>query len=69
MTNRVRFVLENLHGKILDVGFVACSLHEEIKKKFPKKDLFGVDTEPVPKNPNYKRGSAEKIPFEAGQFD
>lgn len=67
--DRVRFVLDNLNGKILDVGFVSCTLHEEIKKKFPKKNIFGVDSEPVPKNPNYKQGSAEKIPFKAVQFD
>ncbi|MFH0955492.1 MAG: methyltransferase domain-containing protein [Candidatus Micrarchaeota archaeon] len=67
--DRVEFVLQNLRGKILDVGFAACSLHGKIKKKFPRKNIFGVDSEPVPKNANYKRGSAEKIPFEDKQFD
>lgn len=67
--NRVDFVVQNLAGDILDVGFVACTLHEEIKKRFPAEQIFGVDTEPVPDNPNYKRGSAEQIPFENERFD
>src|SRR3989338_368022 len=67
--DRVSFILQNAKGKILDVGFVACSLHERIKENFPKTQIFGVDIEEVPKNPNYKQGSAEKIPFESEQFD
>ncbi len=67
--DRVSFILKNANGKILDVGFIACSLHERVKEKFPKKDIFGLDIEPVPKNPNYKQGSAEEIPFESDQFD
>ncbi|MBU0636032.1 class I SAM-dependent methyltransferase [Candidatus Micrarchaeota archaeon] len=67
--DRKSFVLENLNGRILDVGFVACSLHESVKKKFSEKNLFGVDTKPVPKKPNYKRASAEQLPFDTAFFD
>ncbi len=69
MKERVSFVLENLSGKILDIGFAACSLHEKIMQRFPQKDVFGVDIESVPDNPNYRQGSAEKIPFESAFFD
>ncbi len=67
--DRVSFILQNASGKILDVGFVACTLHEQIKERFPKRDIFGLDVEPVPQSPNYKQGSAEKMPFDANQFD
>lgn len=69
MPNRVEFVLKNLSGKILDVGFVACTLHQEVLARFPRENVFGVDSEPVPDNKNYKQGSAEKIPFDSGFFD
>lgn len=69
MEAREKFAVENLSGRILDVGFMACSLHERLKERFPKKDLFGLDIEPVPKNPNYKQGSAEQMPFHSGFFD
>lgn len=67
--DRVSFILSRAKGKILDVGFVACTLHERIKEKFQKKDIYGVDIESVPDNPNYKQGTAEKIPFEDDFFD
>jgi ubiquinone/menaquinone biosynthesis C-methylase UbiE len=69
MEAREQFVLESLSGKILDVGFIACTLHETIRKSVPAKNIFGLDIEPVPQNPNYKQGSAEKMPFENNFFD
>lgn len=69
--NRVSFILENAHGKTLDAGYAACSLHKDVRKKIGLKNIFGIDTEPVPKGfgGNYKRASAEKIPFRQNFFD
>jgi len=67
--DRVSFILDQCRGKILDVGFVACSLHQQLLKRFDRQDVFGLDIEPVPDHPNYKKGSAEKIEFESGFFD
>jgi SAM-dependent methyltransferase len=69
MEERVSFVLKNLSGKILDVGFSACTLHERIKERFSGKNVYGLDIEPVPKDPHYFQGSAEQMPFEPCFFD
>lgn len=69
MEAREKFVVENLKGKILDIGFVACTLHQRVLEHFPSETVFGLDVEPVQPNGRYKQGSAEEIPFESGFFD
>ena len=67
--NRVDFILNSVDGKILDVGFDHGSLHTKIKQKFEEKNIYGIDI--IVKNPSkhYKKGTAEKIPFEKKFFD
>lgn len=67
--SRVKFILNSINGKILDVGYDHGSLHNEIKKKFQKENIYGVDI--IVKNPSkhYKKGTAEKIPFKKEFFD
>ena len=70
--DRVEYILNKLHGKVLDVGYYACSLHEEILKKHGRKNVFGFDIE-LEKNADkkyYKKGSAEeKLPYKTNEFD
>jgi len=68
--NRVGFVLENAKGKILDVGFNACSLHEKIVEKFGSNNVFGIDILVDKKyRGNYAKASAEEMPFKDKAFD
>jgi len=67
--NRVEYILDKLNGKILDVGYYACTLHEEILKKHGKENIFGIDTETKKDTQYYKKATAEKIPFQANTFD
>jgi 2-polyprenyl-3-methyl-5-hydroxy-6-metoxy-1,4-benzoquinol methylase len=67
--NRVQYITSRLNGKILDVGYYACTLHGEILRTAGKENVFGVDTELKKETPNYKKASAEKIPFQTQSFD
>ncbi len=67
--NRVEFILSHLKGKVLDIGYYACTLHQRIKEKVPKKQLYAMDIF-GPTNAHYKRASAEKkFPFPSNFFD
>ena len=67
--NRVEYILDKLNGKVLDVGYYACTLHEEILKKHGREKVFGVDTETKKNTKYYKKATAEKIPFGSNVFD
>jgi 2-polyprenyl-3-methyl-5-hydroxy-6-metoxy-1,4-benzoquinol methylase len=70
--NRVQYIISTLNGKVLDVGYYACSLHEQILKKHGRQNVFGFDIE-IEKGANpkyYKKGSAErKLPYKSEEFD
>ncbi|MCR4368482.1 MAG: class I SAM-dependent methyltransferase [archaeon] len=66
---RVQFALENLRGKILDVGCSVGGIHERFIEKFGAQNLYGVDIEIKKDTEHYKNSSAEKIPFKANTFD
>jgi len=63
-------ILENLKGKILDVGCDHSTLHKSIYNKFGK-SVFGIDVNlRVYKNfPQVFKASAESIPFKNNTFD
>ena len=69
---RVEYILNKLNGKVLDVGYFACTLHQEILKKQGRDNVYGFDIE-LEKNANkkyYKKGSAEeKLPYNSNEFD
>ncbi len=67
--NRIDFLLNPLHGKVLDVGYVSGTLHERVLERLDKKQVFGLDTETKKENALYKRGSAERMPYPAKSFD
>ncbi len=67
--DRVEFALENLHGKILDVGYSIGGIHTKFLEKFGAQNIYGVDIETKKNTAHYKRSTAEKIPFRAGTFD
>ncbi|VVB99081.1 Ubiquinone biosynthesis O-methyltransferase [uncultured archaeon] len=66
---RVEFALENLDGKILDVGYSVGGIHRKFIEKFGRGNVYGVDIETKKDSGHYKRASAEKIPFKNGFFD
>ena len=66
---RAYFILENVKGKTLDVGYACGTLHERIMKKVGKKNCFGIDTEEEIKDEMHKKASAEKIPFKDNFFE
>lgn len=67
--NRVAFVRKTLKAKVLDVGFVSGTLHNEILDEFGQKNVVGLDTE-VKKTTKFEvKGSAEKMPFKANTFN
>lgn len=67
--DRVELILNNLSGKILDVGCYCGTLHKRILGKFPQENVYGIDTELKEENEHYKKAFAEKIPFPAHFFD
>lgn len=67
--DRVEFALQNLRGKILDVGYSVGGIHSRFIEKFGKENLYGVDIETEKDTEHYKRSSAEKIPFKDNMFD
>ncbi len=67
--DRVTFALQNLKGKILDVGYSVGGIHRNFLKKFGKKNIYGVDIETAKDTEHYKRSTAEMIPFPDGMFD
>jgi 2-polyprenyl-3-methyl-5-hydroxy-6-metoxy-1,4-benzoquinol methylase len=66
---RVNYIKKRCTGKILDVGYYACTLHEEVLKAGGEKNVFGIDTETKNNTKHYKKATAEKIPFKANMFD
>lgn len=66
---RVQFALENLNGKILDVGCSVGGIHEKFVEKFGKKNMYGVDIEITKDTEHYKKADAQKIPFKEKTFD
>ncbi len=67
--DRVEFALQNLHGKILDVGYSVGGIHSKFLGRFGAKNIYGVDIETEKNTAHYKKSTAEKIPFRAGTFD
>lgn len=67
--DRVELILKNISGKILDVGCYYGTLHKKILEKFPKENVYGIDTELNEENEHYKKASAEGIPFPNNFFD
>ncbi|HLC92844.1 MAG TPA: class I SAM-dependent methyltransferase [archaeon] len=67
--DRVEFALENLGGKILDVGYSVGGIHQKFIEKFGAENIYGVDIETRENSGHYKRASAERIPFDSGFFD
>ncbi|MCD6478447.1 MAG: class I SAM-dependent methyltransferase [Candidatus Diapherotrites archaeon] len=68
--DRVSFILANANGKLLDVGFNACSLHDKIREKFSSEQIFGIDIVIDKKyKGNYVKASAERMPFKDSVFD
>jgi SAM-dependent methyltransferase len=68
--NRVEYIKRRLRGKILDAGYYACTLHEEILGEGGKEYVYGLDTETKKETKHYKRGSVEnKFPFNSNEFD
>lgn len=68
--DRVSFILSNSYGRVLDVGFNACSLHERVVEKFGRRNVFGIDIVIEKRyKGNYVKASAEKMPFKDSAFD
>ena len=67
--NRVNFALANLNGKILDVGYSVGGIHSKFVEKFGKDNIYGIDIETKKDTANYKKATAEKIPFSNDYFD
>lgn len=67
--HRVEFALENLKGKVLDVGCSVGTIHERFKSRFGAENMYGVDIEIKKDSEHYKKSSAEKIPFPDKMFD
>jgi len=66
---RVDYIKKRCQGKILDVGYFACTLHEEVLNTSGRENVFGIDTETKKNTKYYKKATAEKIPFKANEFD
>ena len=67
---RANFFLENLKGKILDVGFSSGTMHENVLEKFGKETVYGIDILFHKKHVgNYAEGSAEDMPYSDNSFD
>ncbi len=66
---RVEFALNNLNGKILDIGYSVGGIHQKFLEKFGRENLYGVDIETEKDTEHYKRSTAEKIPFKDNFFD
>ena len=67
--DRVEYIRKRIKGKVLDVGYYACTLHEVVLKKGGRENVFGIDTECPKETKYYKKASAEKIPFKSNEFD
>jgi len=67
--DRVEYIKKRISGKVLDVGYYACTLHEEVLKTGGRENVFGIDTECPQETNYYKKASAENIPFNANEFD
>ncbi len=67
--DRVEFALQNLNGKILDVGYSVGGIHQRFLEKFGKGGVYGVDIETKKDSAHYRKSTAEKIPFKANFFD
>lgn len=67
--DRVEFALQNLSGKILDVGYSVGGIHQKFLEKFGQKNIYGVDIETKKDSAHYKKASAQKIPFKPNFFD
>src|SRR3989344_6470667 len=67
--DRVEFALQNLSGKILDVGYSVGGIHQRFIEKFGTRNVYGIDIETWENSEHYKRASAEHIPFDDSFFD
>ncbi|MEW6295726.1 MAG: methyltransferase domain-containing protein [Candidatus Diapherotrites archaeon] len=69
MQTRVDLILSYTKGKILDVGYVCGTLHQQLIKKVRKRNIYGLDTETKKENNYYKKGNAEKMPYANKSFN
>jgi ubiquinone/menaquinone biosynthesis C-methylase UbiE len=67
--DRVSYIIKHLEGKVLDVGYYACTLHKLILEQYSREKIFGIDTETRKETKYYKKASAENIPFKNMEFD
>ncbi len=67
--DRIQFALQNLNGKILDVGYSIGGIHSRFVERFGSENIYGVDIETKVDTAHYKKSGAEKIPFENNFFN
>ena len=66
---RADFIVRNVKGRLLDVGYACGTLHRKIIDKLGKKNVYGLDIETEIKDSLHKTGSAENMPFKDNMFD
>jgi len=66
--DRVEFCLQNLQGRLLDVGYSVGGIHQKFIEKFGAQNVYGVDIETEKDTEHYRRAGAEKIPFPDSVF-
>ena len=69
VVDRVTFALQNLRGKILDVGYSIGGIHSKFLERFGQENIYGVDIETKEDTEHYRRSSAEQMPFVNDFFD
>lgn len=67
--NRVHSLLASLHGKVLDVGGSAGTLHEELVKRIPPQNIISLDVELIHVRTNQVIGDGQKMPFKHRAFN
>jgi ubiquinone/menaquinone biosynthesis C-methylase UbiE len=77
---KLRYLLDDLktsRGKVLDVGCGAGSVAKAVKRERPDLEVFGCDVSEAalnvatttPEDVNFRRASAEKLPFNDAEID
>lgn len=77
---KLRYLLDDLsgvHGRVLDVGCGAGSVAKGVKRERPNLEVFGCDISEsalatarlAPGGVDFRLATAERLPFEDGEFD
>ena len=66
---RVDNLLASLHGKVLDIGGSAGTLHEELVKRFPSEKIISLDIELLHVRTNMVIGDGQQMPFKSKSFN